>query len=79
MSYGLTIGFRDIPYGLQVICFSNSVSCFSGVLLGFGSRWFIRLGLYNVGSRRGDRGRASVMGVEPSLEGGARCSVAENP
>ena len=79
MSYGLTIGFIDIPYGLQMICFSNLVRFFFGVLLGLGSRWFIRLLLYNVGSRMGDRGRASVTGVEPSVEGGARCSVAENP
>lgn len=32
-----------------------------------------------MGSRRGERGRASVIGVELSFDGGTRCSVAEKP
>jgi hypothetical protein len=78
--YGLRLGISDskIPYRFCDICLSNSVKGREVSLCGGGSRCFT-FDLYVVGSRRMDRGRLSVMGVDPSGDGGARGSVSEKP
>ena len=58
---------------------SESLSMVSGSLYGQSFRTRFFLGLYVVGSRKIERGKASVIGVEPSFEGGTSGSVAEKP
>lgn len=69
---------EKVPNGFSIIRLSNSERGVVESLFGGGLRKFC-LDLYEVGSRRMERGRASVMGVEPSADGGTRGSVAENP
>lgn len=68
----------EVPNGFSRMDCSNAVRS-SLDLYGGGSRCLVCFLLYVVGSRIGERGNESVIGVELSFEGGTRCSVAENP